>query len=190
MKKIGLLLFFAVFACSLSAQNRLSVFIGNANRYASVDLSDFRRRLCVEYDISAESLNDYYRRCGRDWGHVGLALEIARTSGRSMRDICDYYRRYKSEGWGRILIELGIGPESSYCAPFYDRVHCHSDYWHEHYDSYCKRHGKYLRTSTGIRNTRNTGSGNTGDIMTMITTMTRMMTIEWPVIIPCKSLYV
>lgn len=30
MKKIGLLLFFAVFACSLSAQNRLSVFIGNA----------------------------------------------------------------------------------------------------------------------------------------------------------------
>jgi hypothetical protein len=40
-------------------------------------LSDFRRRLCVEYDISAESLNDYYRRCGRDWGHVGLALEIA-----------------------------------------------------------------------------------------------------------------
>ena len=105
MKKIGLLLFFAVFACSLSAQNRLSVFIGNANRYASVDLSDFCRRLCVEYD--------------------------------------DYYRRYKSEGWGRILIELGIGPESSYCAPFYDRVHCHSDYWHEHYDSYCKRHGKY-----------------------------------------------
>lgn len=127
----------------MSAQNRLSVFIGNANRYASVDLSDFCRRLCVEYDISAESLNNYYRRCGRDWGHVGLALEIARTSGRSMRDICDYYRRYKSEGWGRILIELGIGPESSYCAPFYDRVHCHSDYWHEHYDSYCKRHGKY-----------------------------------------------
>lgn len=113
MKKIGLLLFFAVFACSLSAQNRLSVFIGNANRYASVDLSDFCRRLCVEYDISAELLNNYYRRCGRDWGHVGLALEIARTSGRSMRDICDYYRRYKSEGWGRILIELGIGPESS-----------------------------------------------------------------------------
>ncbi|MFR9129214.1 MAG: hypothetical protein ACLVJK_04645 [Alistipes putredinis] len=106
-------------------------------------MSDFCRRLCVEYDISAESLNNYYRRCGRDWGHVGLALEIARTSGRSMRDICDYYRRYKSEGWGRILIELGIGPESSYCAPFYDRVHCHSDYWHEHYDSYCKRHGKY-----------------------------------------------
>ena len=64
MKKIGLLLFFAVFACSLSAQNRLSVFIGNANRYASVDLSDFCRRLCVEYDISAELLNNYYRRCG------------------------------------------------------------------------------------------------------------------------------
>ena len=75
MKKIGLLLFlrYSLALCP----NRLSVFIGNSNRYASVDLSDFRRRLCVEYDISAESLNDYYRRCGRDWGHVGLALEIA-----------------------------------------------------------------------------------------------------------------
>ena len=190
MKKIGLLLFFAVFACSLSAQNRLSVFIGNANRYASVDLSDFCRRLCVEYDISAESLNNYYRRCGRDWGHVGLALEIARTSGRSMRDICDYYRRYKSEGWGRILIELGIGPESSYCAPFYDRVHCHSDTGTSITTPIANDMGSIIRTSTGIRNTRNMGSGNTGDIMTMITTMTRMMTIEWPVIIPCKSLYV
>ena len=76
MRKIGLLIFFAVFACSLSAQNRLSVFIGNANRYASVDLSDFCRRLCVEYDISAESLNDYYRRCGRDWGHVVLLWRL------------------------------------------------------------------------------------------------------------------
>lgn len=60
-----------------------------------------------------------------------------------MRDVCDHYKRYKREGWGRILIELGIGSESSYRALFYDRVHCHSDYWHEHYDSYCKRHGKY-----------------------------------------------
>lgn len=94
-------------------------------------LVGFCRRLCVEYDISAESLNDYYRRCGRDWGHVGLALEIARTSGRSMRDVCDHYRRYRSEGWSRILIELGIGPESSYRTPFYDRVHSHSDYWYE-----------------------------------------------------------
>ena len=41
------------------------------------------------------------------------------------------------------LIERGSGPEPSYCAPFYDRVHCHRDYSHEHYDSYCKRHGKY-----------------------------------------------
>ena len=44
--------------------------------------------------------------------------------------------------------------------------------------------GSIIRTGTGIRNTRNTGSGNTGNIMTM------MMTIEWPVIIPYESLYV
>lgn len=94
MKKIGLLLFFAVFACSLSAQNRLSVFIGNANRYASVDLSDFCRRLCVEYDISAESLNNYYRRCGRDWGLWALRWRSPEPRDEGMRDICDYYRRY------------------------------------------------------------------------------------------------
>ena len=38
-----------------------------------------------------------------------------------MRDVCDHYKRYKCEGWGRILIELRIGPESSYRVPFYDR---------------------------------------------------------------------
>ena len=67
MKKIGLLLFFAVFACSLSAQNRLSVFIGNANRYASVDLSDFCRRLCVEYDISAIIITGVAAEIGGMW---------------------------------------------------------------------------------------------------------------------------
>ena len=34
------------------------------------------------------------------WGNVGLALEIARTSGRHMRDVCDYYKRYQSTWLG------------------------------------------------------------------------------------------
>ena len=76
------------------AQDRLSLFIGRANKYAAVELSDYRKRLCVEYNISNQLLDDYYRRCGSNWGNVGLALEIARTSGRHMRDVCDYYKRY------------------------------------------------------------------------------------------------
>ena len=82
MKKINLLLFFLLLACALPAQDGISVFIGRANRYASVELSDYRKRLCLEYNISNHSLDDYYRRCGNDWGNVGIALEIARTSGK------------------------------------------------------------------------------------------------------------
>lgn len=63
------------------AQDRLSLFIGRANKYAAVELSDYRKRLCVEYNISNQLLDDYYRRCGSNWGNVGLALEIAKTSG-------------------------------------------------------------------------------------------------------------
>lgn len=41
MKKINLLLFFLLLACALPAQDGISVFIGRANRYASVELSDY-----------------------------------------------------------------------------------------------------------------------------------------------------
>lgn len=57
------------------AQDRLSLFIGRANKYAAVELSDYRKRLCVEYNISNQLLDDYYRRCGSNWGNVGLYLE-------------------------------------------------------------------------------------------------------------------
>lgn len=60
------------------AQDRLSLFIGRANKYASVELSDYRKRLCIEYNTPNNLLDDYYRQCGRDWGNVGLALEIAK----------------------------------------------------------------------------------------------------------------
>lgn len=82
MKKINLLLLFLLLACTLSAQDGISIFIGRANRYAAVELSDYKKRLCLEYNISSRSLDDYYKRCGKDWGNVGIALEVARTSGK------------------------------------------------------------------------------------------------------------
>ena len=57
MKKINLLLLFLLLACALPAQDGISVFIGRANRYASVELSDYRKRLCLEYNISERSMN-------------------------------------------------------------------------------------------------------------------------------------
>ena len=110
MKRIQVLLLFIVISCSMFAQDRLSLFIGRANKYAAVELSDYRKRLCVEYNISNQLLDDYYRRCGSNWGNVGLALEVAKTSGRHMREVCDYYKRYHRNGWNRILVEIGIKP--------------------------------------------------------------------------------
>lgn len=122
MKRIQVLLLFIVISCSMFAQDRLSLFIGRANKYAAVELSDYRKRLCVEYNISNQLLDDYYRRCGSNWGNVGLALEVAKTSGRHMREVCDYYKRYHRNGWNRILVEIGIKPGSMYYDPFYDRI--------------------------------------------------------------------
>lgn len=140
MRQFKVLLLFIAFSCSVFAQDRLSLFIGRANKYASVELSDYRKRLCIEYNTPNSLLDDYYRQCGRDWGNVGLALEIAKTSGRHMRDVCDYYRRYHKHGWDRILIEIGIRPGSVYYNPFYDRIDHHSHCWHEHYCSYYDHH--------------------------------------------------
>ena len=118
MKRIQVLLLFIVISCSMFAQDRLSLFIGRANKYAAVELSDYRKRLCVEYNISNQLLDDYYRRCGSNWGNVGLALEIAKTSGRHMREVCDYYKRYHRNGWNRILVEIGIKLGSMYYVHF------------------------------------------------------------------------
>ena len=143
MRQLKIILLLVAFSCSVFAQDRLSLFISRANKYASVELSDYRKSLCVEYNMSNNSLDDYYRRCGRNWGNVGLALEIARTSGRHMRDVCDYYKRYHRHGWDRVLIEIGIRPGSTCYKPFYDRIHYHSNCWHEHYCSYCDHHDKH-----------------------------------------------
>ena len=58
-----------------------------------------------QYNISNQLLDDYYRRCGSNWGNVGLALEVAKTSGRHMREVCDYYKHYHRNGWNRILVD-------------------------------------------------------------------------------------
>ena len=127
MKKIFLALLFAVLSCNVFAQDWLSLFIESANKYASVELSDYRKRLSVEYNVNGNALDDYYRRCGNNWGNVGLALEIARTSGKKMSNVCDYYKRYHKQGWNRILLEIGIKPGSTCYDPFYERVHHHHD---------------------------------------------------------------
>ena len=137
MRQLKIILLLVAFSCSVFAQDRLSLFISRANKYASVKLSDYRKRLCIEYNTPNNLLDDYYRQCGKEWGNVGRALGIAKTSGRHMRDVCDYYKRYHRHGWDRVLIEIGIRPGSVYYNPFYDRVNYHSNCWHEHYCSYC-----------------------------------------------------
>ena len=143
MKKIYLLLFFAIFSSQLAAQDWLSLFIGSANKYASVELGNFRKKLCSEYSISEKLLNDYYIRCGKNWGNVGVALEIAKSSGRNMRDVCRYYDKYHRHGWERVLKELGIRHGASCCDPFYERLHHHCVDWDDYYEDYCERHGKF-----------------------------------------------
>ena len=54
-----------------------------------------------------------------------------------------YYKRYHRHGWDRVLIEIGIRPGSTCYKPFYDRIHYHSNCWHEHYCSYCDHHDKH-----------------------------------------------
>lgn len=50
MRQFKVLLLFIAISCSMFAQDRLSLFIGRANKYASVELSDYRKRLCIEYN--------------------------------------------------------------------------------------------------------------------------------------------
>lgn len=66
MRKLNILVLFVGVSCSLFAQDRLSLFISRANKYVSGELSDYRKRLCVEYNTPSNLLDDYYKLCGRD----------------------------------------------------------------------------------------------------------------------------
>lgn len=93
-----------------------------------------------------------------------------------MRDVCDYYKRYHRYGWNRILVEIGIKPGSMYYNPFYNRVHHHSDCWHEYYNSYCERHDKFHHKKHKYKKPKNTTRDIVDTTMTMMTTTT--MTIN------------
>ena len=143
MRKVNILIVFLISAFALMAQNRISIYVGNANKYASVDLSNYRKHLCVEYDMSNRALDDYFGRCGRNWGRLGVLLEMARTSGRHIQDVCNYYQKYHRHGWDRILVEIGIGPHSKYYGPFCERIDRDSDDWEDYYESYYKHHKRH-----------------------------------------------
>lgn len=137
MKRFCLmLLLVTAFTITSNAQNRFSVYIDNANRYASVELSDFCDRLCIEFNTSNYVLNNYYRHCGYNWGDVSLVFEVARTLGINPKRVLPYYKRYKPYGWDRIIAEIGIYPGSPYYNPFNDRVVVYNNYWCDHYNNY------------------------------------------------------
>lgn len=135
-----ILLLATVFSITVStttnAQSRLSIYIDNANRYASVELSDFCDRLSIEYNTNNRVLENYYRYCGYNWGEVSLVFELARTLGISPKRVLAYYKRYRPYGWDRIIAEIGIYPGSPYYNPFNDRIIVYNNYWCEHYNNY------------------------------------------------------
>ena len=68
MKKISLLFAALLLWCSgIFAQDRIITFIENANRYASVDLPNFQKRLRAEYNIRDSVLNECYKRCSQNY---------------------------------------------------------------------------------------------------------------------------
>lgn len=149
MKKLSILFAVLLWSSGAFAQNRIAAFIKDAQLYASLDLSDFHKHLRVEYNVRDGILDECYRRCDNNWGNVGLILEIAQTTGRSPRDICHYYERNKKHGWGRILKEAGLPPNSNYYKKFYKRIEYQDRYWKNSHAAYKKKHHKHHKHKQG-----------------------------------------
>lgn len=142
MKKYYLLLILLLTSISLPAQDYVRGYIHHANRYARVNIKQYRRHMCRNYRVSARDLDHCFRFYGNNWGNVGIALEIAHASGRNVRDVCNYYKRYGRYGWNRVLIEIGIRPGSHGYRNFCDRLHHQEGVWIELYNDY-ERHPRY-----------------------------------------------
>ena len=148
MKKLCLLLILMFSTISISAQDCIHEYVRHANRYANVNLPKYRQHLCKEYRMSHHDLERCYNKCERNWGNVGLALEIARFADRDVEDICDYYKEYGRHGWKRVLQEIGIKPGSRHYNPLIHRISECGRYWNDCYDNHrhhSDRHYKHHR---------------------------------------------
>lgn len=146
MKKFTVLFAMLALCCSgVWAQDRIAAFIENANLYAAADLSDFHKRLSAEYKVKDRVLNECYKHCGNDWGNVGVILEIARATGKTPDVVCNRYEQYRKHGWGRILKEAGISPNSNEYKKFCDRIDDRCKSWKESHEDYCNRHPQYQK---------------------------------------------
>ena len=149
MKKFAILLAVLLWCGGVFAQDRIASFIENVNRYAATDLTDFQKRLRSEYNVQDRVLNECYKKCGNDWGNVGMVLEIAKTTGKTPKDVCNNYEHNKKHGWGRILKEAGIAPNSNYYKKFNDRIDNQGKSWKKSHDAYCNQHPKYNKDKQG-----------------------------------------
>lgn len=140
MKKLGILFAGLLWCSSIFAQDRIATFVENVNRYAATDLPGFQKRLHDEYNVPNNDLDECYKRCGKDWGNVGMVLEIARATGKSPKEVCGNYERNKKHGWGRVLKEAGIAPNTNYYKKFYDRVDNQGKSWKKSHDAYRGKH--------------------------------------------------
>lgn len=133
MKRFNLLIVSMLFAVSMMGQNLLPVFIGVANKCAAANLKGFRERLGKEYKVKAQDLDTYYRSCRNNWGNVSVALEVARTSGKQIKDVCKSYRDFGSKGWLGVLKDLKIQPGTPKYKDFSARILHHQKGWNDFY---------------------------------------------------------
>lgn len=142
MKRFNWILLFLFTSLSIMAKDDITIYIGSANRYASVNLPDYRRRICKRYKIRPYYLEDCFRKCGHDWGNVGMVLEIAHVTGKHVREVCDIYSKHYQHGWRYVLHKLGIRQGTHAYDVFYHDLCNYGKSW----DDCCESHLKYHKS--------------------------------------------
>ena len=142
MNKLRYLLVLTFISLSIlaKADDDITTYINSANHYASSNLKEYKHHLYKRYKIKPYLLEDCYRQCGKNWGNVGLILELAHVTDRRLQDVYKCYGKYKKYGWRYMVQKMGIKQGSHYYEPFYHHLHqCHQS-WGYHYDSHHKCH--------------------------------------------------
>lgn len=150
MKRINFLIIFLLASISVIAKDNIEVYIGSANRFASINLPDYRNQLCRRYNVRSYHLEDCFRKCGHNWGNVGLVLEMAHITGQRVDDVCEYYAKYRHKGWHYILHKMGVHQGTHDYNKFYSHLCNYSKSWDDWYESHhkCyKYHKQHCRKS-------------------------------------------
>lgn len=95
-----------------TGDKELDVSLSQLNIEANLDIKTFNKEMVASFDITEKNLEMLRVKNKLEPSDVYMALEVAKASGKPVKEIILSYKGDKEKGWGEVAKKMGIKPGS------------------------------------------------------------------------------